>query len=181
MPTVYRNGELFGQGRMTLEEIVGKLDSGAAARDAQRLEAMDPFDVLVVGGGPAGAAAAIYASRKGIRTGIVAERFGGQVMDTMAIENFISVTHTEGPKLAAALEEHVRSYEVEVMELQRAAALTPAAEPGGLAQVRLDNGAVLSARTVILATGARWRHMGVPGEEDYRNKNGGRNRVTWAD
>jgi len=170
VPTVYRNGELFGQGRMTLEEIVGKLDSGAAARDAQRLEAMDPFDVLVVGGGPAGAAAAIYASRKGIRTGIVAERFGGQVMDTMAIENFISVTHTEGPKLAAALEEHVRSYEVEVMELQRAAALTPAAEPGGLAQVRLDNGAVLSARTVILATGARWRHMGVPGEEDYRNK-----------
>ena len=170
VPTVYRNGELFGQGRMTLEEIVGKLDSGAAARDAQRLEAMDPFDVLVVGGGPAGAAAAIYASRKGIRTGIVAERFGGQVMDTMAIENFISVTHTEGPKLAAALEEHVRSYEVEVMELQRAAALTPAAEPGGLAQVRLDNGAVLLARTVILATGARWRHMGVPGEEDYRNK-----------
>jgi alkyl hydroperoxide reductase subunit F len=115
-------------------------------------------------------AAAIYAARKGIRTGIVAERFGGQVMDTMAIENFISVQRTEGPKLAAALEEHVRSYEVEVMELQRVAALTPATEPGGLAEVRLDNGAVLRSRTVILATGARWRHMGVPGEEDYRNK-----------
>lgn len=170
VPTVYRNGELFGQGRMTLEEIVGKLDSGAAARDAERLGAMEPFDVLVVGGGPAGAAAAIYASRKGIRTGIVAERFGGQVMDTMAIENFVSVQHTEGPKLAAALEEHVRSYEVEVMELQRAAALTPATEPGGLAEVRLDNGAVLRSRTVIISTGARWRHMGVPGEEDYRNK-----------
>jgi len=126
--------------------------------------------VLVVGGGPAGAAAAIYAARKGIRTGIVAERFGGQVMDTMAIENFVSMTYTEGPKLAAALEEHVRSYGVEVMELQRAAALTAAAEPGGLAEVTLENGAVLRARTVVVATGARWRHMGVPGEEDYRNK-----------
>ena len=170
VPTVYRNGELFGQGRMTLEEIVAKLDSGAAARETQRLDALEPFDVLVVGGGPAGAAAAIYAARKGIRTGIVAERFGGQVMDTMAIENFISVTRTEGPKLSAALEEHVRAYEVEVMELQRATALRPAAQPGGLAEVQLDGGAVLRARNVILATGARWRHMGVPGEEDYRNK-----------
>ncbi len=170
VPTVYRNGELFGQGRMTLEEIVGKLDSGAAAREAERLGAMEPFDVLVVGGGPAGSTAAIYASRKGIRTGIVAERFGGQVMDTMAIENFISVQRTEGPKLAAALEEHVRSYDVEVMELQRAASLTPAAGPGGLAEVALDNGAVLKARTVVVATGARWRHMGIPGEAEYRNK-----------
>ena len=170
VPTIYLNGAEFGAGRMTVEEIVAKLDTGAAARDAAKLSAKEAFDVLVVGGGPAGSAAAIYASRKGIRTGIVAERFGGQVMDTMAIENFISVQRTEGPKLAAALEEHVRSYEVEVMELQRVAALTPTTEPGGLAEVRLDNGAVLRSRTVILATGARWRHMGVPGEEDYRNK-----------
>ena len=170
VPTVYRNGELFGQGRMSLEEIVAKLDTGAVAREAERLAGLEPFDVLVVGGGPAGAAAAVYAARKGIRTGIVAERFGGQVMDTMAIENFISMTHTEGPKLAAALEQHVRAYDVEVMELQRATALRPAAEPGGLAEVQLDGGAVLRARNVILATGARWRHMGVPGEENYRNK-----------
>jgi alkyl hydroperoxide reductase subunit F len=170
VPTVYRNGELFGQGRMTLEEIVRKLDTGAEARDAERLAAMKPFDVLVVGGGPAGATAAIYASRKGIRTGILVERFGGQVMDTMSIENFVSVQHTEGPKLSAALEEHVRSYEVEVMELQTAKSLRPAAEAGGLASVELTNGAVLQARSVVVATGARWRHMGVPGEEEYRNK-----------
>ncbi|MBP8880363.1 MAG: alkyl hydroperoxide reductase subunit F [Dermatophilaceae bacterium] len=170
VPTVYRNGKLFGQGRMTLEEIVRKLDSGAEEREAAALAAKDPFDVLVVGGGPAGSAAAIYASRKGIRTGVVVERFGGQVMDTMSIENFISVQHTEGPKLAGALEEHVRSYEVDVMEFQRAKSLTPAAEPGGLATVTLANGAALQARSVIISTGARWREMGVPGEQEYRNK-----------
>ena len=170
VPTVYRNGELFGQGRMTLEEIVRKLDSGAEAREAARLAEMEPFDVLVVGGGPAGSTAAIYASRKGIRTGMVVERFGGQVMDTMAIENFVSVQRTEGPKLAAALEEHVRSYEVEVMEYQQATALVPASEPGGLATLTLANGAALQARSVVVSTGARWREMGVPGEKEYRNK-----------
>ena len=170
VPTVYRNGELFGQGRMTLDEIVRMLDSSASTRQAERLDAMEPFDVLVVGGGPAGAAAAIYAARKGIRTGLVAERFGGQVLETMSIENFISVPHTEGPKLVAALEEHVRSYDVEIMQSQRATALTPALQSGGVAQVSLDTGAVLRARTVIVATGARWRHMGIPGEQTYLNK-----------
>ena len=170
VPTVFHNGELFGQGRMSLEEIIARLDTGAAARDAERLDAMDPFDVLVIGGGPAGAAAAVYAARKGIRTGLVAERFGGQLLETLAIENFISVTHTEGPQLAAALEQHVRAYDVEVVQQQRAAELVPAAEAGGLAQVRLDSGATLEARSVIVATGARWRHLEIPGEEEYRNK-----------
>src|SRR5690606_32219057 len=112
VPTVFLNGELFASGRMTLEEIVAKLDTGAAEREAARIDAEDPYDVLVVGGGPAGASAAIYAARKGIRTGVVAERFGGQVLDTMSIENFISVPYTEGPRLAAALEQHVKEYEV---------------------------------------------------------------------
>ncbi|HVR49845.1 MAG TPA: alkyl hydroperoxide reductase subunit F [Pseudorhodoferax sp.] len=170
VPMVFLNGEVFGTGHMTLEEIVGKLDTGAAARDAAKLSAKDAYDVLIVGGGPAGAAAAVYAARKGIRTGVAAERFGGQVNDTLAIENYISVLETDGPKFAAALEAHTRAYDVDIMNLQRADKLVPAAEPGGLAQVQLANGGVLKAKTVILSTGARWRNVNVPGEAEYRNK-----------
>jgi alkyl hydroperoxide reductase subunit F len=167
VPTVYLNGEEFDQGRLELGQILAKVDTGAAARDAKKLSEKTAFDVLVVGGGPAGAAAAIYAARKGIRTGVVAERFGGQVMDTMAIENFISVKYTEGPKLVAALEEHVKEYEVDVMNLQRVAAVVPGEN---LHEVRMENGASLKAKTVIVATGARWREMNVPGEKEFRGK-----------
>ncbi|PNF77570.1 alkyl hydroperoxide reductase subunit F [Stutzerimonas degradans] len=169
VPSIYLNGELFTQGRMNEEEILAKLDTGSSARDAEKLKAKDAFDVLVVGGGPAGAAAAIYAARKGIRTGVAAERFGGQVLDTMAIENFISVKETEGPKLARALEEHVREYEVDIMNLQRASQLIPAGDDG-LHRVRFENGGELKAKTLILATGARWREMNVPGEQEYRGR-----------
>nr|WP_295825687.1 alkyl hydroperoxide reductase subunit F [uncultured Azospirillum sp.] len=170
VPTVFLNGEPFAQGRMDVAQIVAKLDTGAVARAAEKIKAKAPFEVLVIGGGPAGAAAAIYAARKGIRTGVAAERFGGQVLDTMAIENFISVSHTEGPKLAAALEQHVKDYEVDVMNLQTATALVPATQEGGLIEVKLASGASLKSRTVVLSTGARWRSMNVPGEAEYRNK-----------
>ncbi|WP_397583256.1 alkyl hydroperoxide reductase subunit F [Sphingorhabdus sp.] len=169
VPAIYLNGELFGQGRMDLSQIMAKLDTGTVARAAEKIDAKEPFEVLIVGGGPAGAAAAIYSARKGIRTGVVAERFGGQVLDTMGIENFISVQHTEGPKLAAQLEQHVREYDVDIMNLQTAAELIPAGADG-LHEIKLASGASLKARTLILSTGARWRQMGVPGEEEYRNK-----------
>ncbi|HPU19947.1 MAG TPA: alkyl hydroperoxide reductase subunit F [Alicycliphilus sp.] len=170
VPMVYLNGAVFGAGRMELAEIVAKLDTGAAKREAAKLDAKQAFDVLIVGGGPAGAAAAVYAARKGIRTGLAAERLGGQVNDTLDIDNYISISHTEGPQFAAALERHVRDYEVDVMNLQRAKALRPAAAAGGLIEVEMDNGAVLKAKTVILSTGARWRNMNVPGEDQYRTK-----------
>lgn len=170
VPSVYLNGEPFDQGRMGLEQILAKVDTGAAKREAAKLNDKAAFEVLVVGGGPAGAAAAIYAARKDIRTGVAAERFGGQVLDTMAIENFISVSRTEGPKLAAALEEHVKEYDVDIMNLQRAVKLIPASQPGGEHEVQFESGASLKSKTLVLATGARWREMGVPGENEYRNK-----------
>lgn len=163
VPTVFLNGEPFGSGRMSLEEILAKMGTGP---DASEFSDRDPYDVLVVGGGPAGASAAIYAARKGIRTGIVAERFGGQVMDTLGIENFISVKHTEGPKLVASLEEHVKDYGIDIMNLQRAKRL----EKKDLVEVELENGAVLKSKTVIISTGARWRNVGVPGEAEFKNK-----------
>lgn len=174
VPTIYLNGEMFGAGRMELEEILVKIDTGAVAREAKKLDEKAPYDVLVVGGGPAGASAAIYAARKGIRTGIVAERFGGQVMDTLGIENFISVKETEGPKLVAAFEEHVKSYDVDIMNLQRAASISEPGKQGNknteLIEVKLESGATLKSKTVILATGARWRELNVPGEKEYRGK-----------
>ena len=167
VPAVFLNGQPFANGRMTLEQIVAKVDDSAAERMSKALQERETFDVLVVGGGPAGATAAIYAARKGISTGVVAERFGGQVLDTMAIENFVSMPYTEGPKLAAALEQHVKEYDVDVMDLQRATRLVPGDDA---ITIELESGASLTAKSVVLSTGARWRNLGVPGEQEYRNK-----------
>ncbi|MFV0679639.1 alkyl hydroperoxide reductase subunit F [Ottowia sp.] len=170
VPALYEGGQLFHSGRTSLEDILKKVDTGAAQRDAAKLSAKAPFEVLIVGGGPAGAAAAIYAARKGIRTGVVAERFGGQVNDTMDIANYPGVPETTGPQYAAALEQHVRGYEVDIITAQRVTELMPAAEKGGLVTVKLDNGGTLQSRTVILSTGARWRNVNVPGEDEYKTK-----------
>jgi alkyl hydroperoxide reductase subunit F len=170
VPATFLNGEMFASGKMSVEELLAKLDTSAVARAAAAMGEKEPFDVLIVGGGPAGAAAAIYTARKGFRTGIAAERFGGQVLDTLGIENFISVPYTEGPKLARALEDHVRANGIDVMTLAEAERLIPAKRPGGWHEVVLKNGATLAARAVVLATGARWRNLGVPGEFEYRNR-----------
>ncbi len=167
VPTVILNGEVFGQGRMSVEEIAAKLDTNSSARDAEKLNAKDAYDSLIIGGGPAGASAAIYSARKGIRTGVVAQKFGGQVADTVGIENFISVKETEGPKLVMALEQHVKEYDVDLMNLQTAKSLS---KTGDEIAITLENGAVLKSKTVILSTGARWREMNVPGEQEYRGK-----------
>lgn len=171
VPSVYLNGTEFSQGRMSLEEILAKIDTSGVEREAKKIDAKEPFDMLIVGGGPAGAAAAVYAARKGIRTGVASERFGGQVLDTLGIENFISMQETEGPKLAFALEQHVRSYDVDIMNLQRASKLVPNSGPqNDLIEIQLESGASLKSRSVVISTGARWRNINVPGEREFRNK-----------
>jgi len=163
VPTVFLNGENFGGGRMELEDILTKLGEKS---DGSEFADVEDFDVLVIGGGPAGAAAAIYAARKGIRTGIVAERFGGQVNDTLSIENIIGTKATEGPAFVSSLEAHVLDYPIEIFKSQRAAKIAK----NDLVEVTLENGAVLKGKTVIVSTGARYRQLGVPGEEQFKNK-----------
>ncbi|EDU59330.1 alkyl hydroperoxide reductase subunit F [Providencia stuartii] len=170
VPAVFLNGKEFGQGRMTLSEIINKVDTNADARAAKALTEREPFEVLIIGSGPAGASAAVYTARKGIRTGVIGERFGGQVMDTVDIENYISVLKTEGAIFAGALKNHVDDYNVDVIDGQSVTKLIPATEEGGYHQIETASGGVMKSRSIIIATGARWRNMGVPGEQEYRTK-----------
>src|SRR5690625_5291118 len=163
VPTVYVNGEEFSGGRITADEILTKLGAGP---DVAELDSKAPFDILVVGGGPGGASAAIYAARKGIRTGIVAERFGGQIQDTATIENFISVNEIQGSQLADNLASHMKDYNIDIMNTQRAVNL----KKNDYVEIELENGATLKSKAVVISTGASWRKVGVPGEEEYRNK-----------
>jgi len=170
VPATYLNGQPFSQGRISVTDIINKMDNNAPARQTKSLNNKAPFDLLVLGGGPAGASAAIYSARKGIKTGVVADRFGGQVQDTVSIENFVSVQATDGPKLVANLEAHVNDYDVDVMQGQKVSKITESSQPGGLIDVELESGVNLKTRSAIIATGARWREMNVPGEQEYRGK-----------
>ena len=170
VPSIYLNGEFFGSGRMGLSEILAKLDQSLPAEQAIGLSKREAYDLLVIGGGPAGVSAAIYAARKGIRTGLVADRLGGQLNDTMAIENFISLPLTDGPKLSSALEHHLKTYDIDLITMQRVKKLRPTDKGEGLVQIDLESGAQLEARSLVISTGARWRQLGIPGEERYRNK-----------
>lgn len=161
VPTVYLNNEFFESGRMEVTDILKKLGSTGPV-----LSERPVYDVLVIGGGPAGASAAIYASRKGVKTGLIAERMGGQVLDTLSIENLISVPHTEGPKLGKDLESHVREYDVDIIKSQTVTKV----EKNELFEVYLENKTVLKSKTVIVASGARWRNVNVPGEAEFKNK-----------
>ena len=171
VPTVFLNGTEFSQGRISLEEILAKIDTRGVEREAKKIAAKDVFDMLMVGGGPAGAAAAVYAARKGIRTGVVSENFGGQTLDTLAIENYISIKETDGPKFALALEHHVRGYDVDIMNMQRAKALVlNTGLDKNLIEVQLESGATLRSKSVVISTGARWKNINVPGEREFKNK-----------
>ena len=171
VPTVFLNGTEFGQGRMSLEEILAKIDTSGVEREAKKIDGKAPFDMLMVGGGPAGAAAAVYAARKGIRTGVVSENIGGQTLDTLGIENYISVKETDGPKFALALEQQVRSYDVDIMNMQRAKALVlNAGLDQDLIEVHLESGATVRSKSVVISTGARWKNINVPGEREFKNK-----------
>lgn len=169
VPAVFLNDQLFSSDRSDLNTLISLLESSQPSVSTASIE-RPPYDVLAIGAGPAGAAAAVYAARKGIRVGIVADRFGGQTIDTLGIENFISVLHTQGPKFSADLEAHVRSYGVDVISPHKALSRAPNPTLPNHHDVTLESGEVLTAKTIILALGAKWRNMNIPGEDTYKNK-----------
>ena len=163
VPTVYKDQEEFTSGHATIEQLVEKLDGPL---DAEAFADKGVYDVLIIGGGPAGNSAAIYAARKGLKTGLLAETLDGQVIETVGIENMIGTLYTEGTKLMDQVEEYTKSYDVDIIKSQLATGI----EKKELIEVTLANGAVLQAKTTILALGVKWRNINIPSEEEFRNK-----------
>ena len=181
VPAVFENGKLISSGRAGIDELVAILASSeksdgnnsvsaANAALAETMNAQDPYDIILVGGGPAASAAAIYTARKGLRTAMIMDHRGGQVVETESIENHISQTHTTGAQLAADLTKHISQYNVDVFTPDWADSLDLAKEAYGLHTIHARSGGALKARAIIVATGATWRTLGVPGEDEYRNK-----------
>jgi len=163
VPTVFLNGEVFANGKVDTAQLIDKLmQKYPDITKAAKQEALPLQDVTVIGGGPAGVSAAIYAARKGLKVTMVADRFGGQVKDTMGIENLISVTKTTGPELAGALQAHMNEYDITMKEHFRVEKV----EKGEVKTVHLSSGEQIKTRTLIVATGAKWRELGVPGEKE---------------
>jgi alkyl hydroperoxide reductase subunit F len=163
VPTIFLGDGMFATGRMTHEEILAKLGAGV---DASTLNEKAPYDVLVIGGGPAGSAAAIYAARKGIRTGLVAENLGGQVAETLGIENIIGTKYIEGKVFMNQVAEHMKEYPIDMIKGQQGARISKS----DLLELNLVSGATLRAKSIVVATGARWRNIGVKGEQEFKNR-----------
>ncbi|MDO5652089.1 MAG: alkyl hydroperoxide reductase subunit F [Moraxella sp.] len=164
VPAVFLNGKPFLNGKVDTARIIDKLQSeypdllsGGAA------ETLETQDVTVIGAGPAGSAAAIYTARKGLRVALVADRIGGQVKDTQDIENLISVPLTNGNTLAANLATHIKEYDITVKEH---VSVSQVVETTGGYQITLNTGTTWTTRTIIIATGAKWRKLGVKGEDE---------------
>lgn len=181
VPAVFEDGKLISSGRAGIDELVEILASNeksdgnnsisaANVALAEKMNAQDPYDIVLVGGGPAASAAAIYTARKGLRTAMIMDHRGGQVVETESIENHISQTHTTGAQLAADLTKHISQYDIDVFTPDWADSLDLAKEAYGLHTIHARSGGVLKARAVIIATGATWRTLGVPGEDEYRNR-----------